>query len=420
MIITMVATGSLNTISATLQLARPARNKIGELKYFEHYYVQTLFMMLGETMCMLAYMLLKWYHKDHPEKVDGEAKSMNPLVMWPAACMDLVATSLGYMGLAWMRNAGFFQMLRATPMIWCGLLSMPILKLRLKWFNWFGILVIVLGLVIKALPYTSPKIYGAPENFGDEWHDNCVNAMTKFQNETNLPPWGPWTPLNIKENESGESCGKSCRMSVGAGMVVVGEFFHGLQFVYEQKYMMKYDLHPLKVVGYEGIFGVLTLSVLLWPMYFVKFGSNEGLLDGIALGPEYRLEDAIDAFGMIFNANKGYSTVNENNGWLLAWTLGNMFSIAAFNWSGITVLKQTNAPTRAVLDQLRIIFIWVTFLPSYDYLCSVKDFFHWTAPIGLVILVCGIWIYNDVIIMPLIRKLRGESPKDKKDEEEDE
>ena len=66
------------------------------------------------------------------------------------------------------------------------------------------------------------------------------------------------------------------------------QFFHGLQFVYEQKYMMKYDLHPLKVVGYEGIFGVLTLSVLLWPMYFVKFGSNEGLLDGIALGPEYR------------------------------------------------------------------------------------------------------------------------------------
>ena len=59
--------------------------------------------------------------------------------------------------------------------------------------------------------------------------------------------------------------------------------------MYEQKYMNKYNLHPLKVVGLEGISGVLTLCVLLWPMYFITFDKT-GIMKGIALGPEGRSE----------------------------------------------------------------------------------------------------------------------------------
>jgi len=416
MIVTMVITGTLNTISATLQIARPSRNKFGKLEYFEHYYVQTLFMMLGETLCMVAYLILKWYHKDHPEKVDGEAKPMNPLVMWPAAFMDIVATSLGYMGLAFMQNAGMFQMLRVTPMIWCGLLSMPLLKQKLKWYNWFGMLVVACGLIIKAIPLFFPL----PEDKGLDWKEACVEQNMRHKHLTNLTLWGQ-SPLNGAEAEDNESsCNSNCLMGIGAAMVIVGEFFHGLQFVYEQKYMNKYDLHPLKVVGFEGISGVLTLCVLLWPMYFITFDKT-GIMEGVALGPEGRFEDAIDAFVMIFNGNQGHSGPLENDNWLLGWTLGNMCSIAVFNWAGITVAKELNATTRAVLDQLRIVLIWGTFLiPFGPFLCRVQDYFHWTAPIGLSILVCGVWIYNDVIVLPLIRKCLGTSKSSDNDEESDE
>ena len=44
----------------------------------------------------------------------------------------------------------------------------------------------------------------------------------------------------------------TCQKLVGIAFVLVGEFFHGCQFVYEEKYVVAYDLHPLKVVGYEG------------------------------------------------------------------------------------------------------------------------------------------------------------------------
>ena len=66
-----------------------------------------------------------------------------------------------------------------------------------------------------------------------------------------------------------------------------------------------------------------------------------------------RFEDAIDAFVMIFNGNQGHSGPLENNNWLLGWTLCFMFSIAVFNWAGMTVSKELSATSRAVLNQLR-------------------------------------------------------------------
>ena len=40
---------------------------------------------------------------------------------------------------------------------------------------------------------------------------------------------------------------------------------------------------------------------------------------------------------MIFNGNQGHTGKYENNYWLLGWTLGNMCSIAVFNWAGQAV-----------------------------------------------------------------------------------
>ena len=79
---------------------------------------------------------------------------------------------------------------------------------------------------------------------------------------------------------------------------------------------------------------------------------------------------------------------NGGQYWLLGWTIGNMFSISIFNYSGeltakhlclalvktkllqpwiskcsgITVTKHMSATTRTVLDQIRVILIWAVFL----------------------------------------------------------
>ena len=101
---------------------------------------------------------------------------------------------------------------------------------------------------------------------------------------------------------------------------------------------------------------------------------------------------------MIFDGNQGHSGKYENNYWLLGWTLGNMCSIAVFNWAGragarysqfsqdsplsagITVAKKVDATTRAVLDQLRTVIIWAVFIiPFGPALCRVQQYFHFTA-----------------------------------------
>jgi len=373
----MVVTGTLNTVSAGLQLGKPAMNKNGEYQYFEHYFVQTLFMMLGESMCMIVYGILKYVvYKDDKQKIDGDMLPMSPLVLWPAAFLDIVATSLGYMGLGFMRNPGFFQMLRVTPMIFCGLLSMPILKQKFKLHNWIGMLIVCGGIIIKALQFVLPH---------DEVEFNYCALNLDITNDTLTTPPPNESDIEKFIAENG--------LYVGMALVVVGEFFHGCQFVYEQKYLTKYNLPPLLCVGYEGINGVITLCILLWPLYFIILGKPFGL------GPEYRFEDAIDAFHQIFSAGP------ENGGWLIGWTFGNMCSIAIFNFAGITVMRELSATTRAVLDQLRIIFIWAIFLLPWGIeLCRLQDKFTWPAPLGLAVLIVGVFVYLDVIIMPFIRK----------------
>lgn len=398
MICLMVTTGTINTVSAGLQLARQAMNKVGEMAYFEHYFVQTLFMMLGETMCMVVYWILKYgvYRNDH-KKIDGDMIPMNPLVLWPASFLDITATSLGYMGLGFMKNPGFFQMLRVSPIIFCGLISIPVLKQRLKLHNWAGIFVVCTGLIIKALPYVlthdqAPSLVPHPD---DKAASNfCGDNLTVSEDWTT--PFPLLTTAAPVEQTDMEKWIDANGMVVGIILVLVGEFFHGAQFVYEEKYLTKYKIPPLMCVGLEGINGVLTLLVLLWPAYFIVIGKPFGL------GPENRLEDAIDAFIQIFDGHNG--------GWLLAWTFGNMCSIAVFNFAGITVMRELSATTRAVLDQIRIVSIWAIFLlPLGPFLCRLQDGFNFVAPIGLFILICGVFIYLDVIIMPTIRKFTGKS-----------
>jgi len=372
----MVTTGTLNTITATLQLARKAVGKDGKLTEFQHPYIQAMFMMLGECLCMCAFLIIKFINRKKPSQSDE--KPCNPMILYPAAFMDLIGTAVGYMGLAFCKDGGTFQMLRATAMMWAGLLSIPFLGRMLKLHQVAGMIVIAGGLGIKAsemfLPGYVEKDYCASELDNSTAWDNITKYTTEVPESTQTPIFD-----------------QNIQTPVGYALIIFGEFLHGLQFVYEEKFLVKYNLPPMKVVGWEGIFGFITMGLLLWPLYFIEVAPP------IGSGPDLRFEDAIDGFTQIFGG--------KPNVWLLMWTLGNMCSIACFNFAGVSVTAELSSTTRAVLDNLRIIFIWAFFLlPLGDYTCAVRDEFHYLHPIGLIVLLVGIWLYNDIIIMPFVRK----------------
>ncbi|XP_013400884.1 solute carrier family 35 member F6 [Lingula anatina] len=164
-------------------------------------------------------------------------------------------------------------------------------------------------------------------------------------------------------------------------LIIMAQIIVAVQMVVEEKFVMKHNVPPLQAVGWEGFFGFTILGILLVPMYYIDVGHP------FSDNPEGRLEDAIDGF------------IQISNSWIVALaTFGNIVSIAFFNFSGISVTKEMSATTRMVLDSLRTASIWVVTL------AVGWQTFQYLQLIGFFLLFVGMCLYNDIIILPLMRK----------------
>lgn len=144
-------------------------------------------------------------------------------------------------------------------------------------------------------------------------------------------------------------------------------------FVLEEKFVAGLDIPPLQAVGFEGLFGFITLSALLVPFYFIPvsppFSNNA----------HHVLEDLPDALTQL-----------ANSGRLSLAMLGTIVSIAFFNFAGISVTKELSATTRIVLDSVRTVVVWV-----YSLLLEGKQFYFLDF-IGFSLLIIGMCVYNNI------------------------
>ena len=87
-----------------------------------------------------------------------------------------------------------------------------------------------------------------------------------------------------------------------------------------------------------------------------------------------------------------------------------ILSIGIFNFAGISITKQMSATTRKILDTLRTAVIWFCSMMLYFVdkrwgMPSFKDEF-WLQLGGFFLIVTGVFLYSDILIMPLIRARR--------------
>ncbi|XP_009647943.1 solute carrier family 35 member F6, partial [Egretta garzetta] len=127
-------------------------------------------------------------------------------------------------------------------------------------------------------------------------------------------------------------------------------------------------------------FGFIILGLLLVPMYYTPAGSFSG-------NPRRTLEDALDAFCQI-----GHQPL------IALALLGNISSIAFFNFAGISVTKEISATTRMVLDSLRTLVIWAVSL------AVGWETFHGLEILGFGVLLVGAALYNG-LHQPLLARL---------------
>ncbi|NXH78089.1 S35F6 protein, partial [Hydrobates tethys] len=310
---------------------------------FQHPFLQAVGMFLGEFSCLGVFYLLVWRDRRRPEPSMAPSQPFSPLLFLPPALCDMTGTSIMYVALN-MTSASSFQMLRGSVIIFTGLLSVAFLGRKLELSQWLGILVTIVGLVVVGL---------ADLHSSHDQKRKLSEVIT-----------GTWQP----SEEVGWLWGEITPCRACAWL-----YMHGSA-------ALPVCQHPSDTHSHPGFFGFIILALLLVPMYYIPAGSFSG-------NPRRTLEDALDAFCQIGRRP------------LIALALlGNISSIAFFNFAGISVTKEISATTRMVLDSLRTLVIWAISL------AVGWETFHGLEILGFGVLLAGAALYNG-LHRPLLARL---------------
>jgi len=374
----MLVFGSFNTLSVKWADTMTSESVDGTQKPFNHPFLQACGMFLGEMLCMLAFWLTACWRRRRTEGSPyadigaEEPRPFSPFVFLPPALCDMTATSVQYIGLT-LTYASSFQMLRGAVIIFTGILSTIFLRARLAWYKWFGMVFVIGGLITVGL---SDMMNQKPE--GCSMPPSPFNTSLAHGYSMALPPLTfTSSPLCDSDNSSSLH-----NVLLGDFLIFGSQIIVATQMVYEEKFVSKYNVPALQAVGWEGTFGFTTLALLLIPASFIEVGPAFGH------GPRHVLEDAYDGCYQL-----------AHNPLLALAFCGTIVSIAFFNFAGISITKELSATTRMVLDSVRTLVIWMVSIGV-----GWQGFFAMQLG-GFVILILGMMFYNDIVILPIVRRV---------------
>lgn len=370
MILLMIATGSINTIANKLQNISTSCDR-----RYQHNWFITFCMFIGETLCLWSYFVMQCIEKnkknederflvnsdnidnakeesdDQDEKTKESASNELPEaspfnLMLPALC-DFFGSSIMTIGLGLIASS-VYQMLRGSLIIFTTIFSIVFLKSKFHRHNYFGIFVVVSGLTLVGI-----------SSLGGSSDESSNNA------------------------------------TVGFILVIFAQVFTATQFILEENFMKKYNCHPLKAVGWEGVWGFCFYLIFLVAAQNIKCPVSESKNDFFKLicfqDPEtgvYLLEDSLYALKQL-----------ANNSSLLIYCILYICSIGVFNFVGITISKLLSSPARAIIDTIRTIVVWAFFLlPIVDE--QFQETFAWLQFLGFILLIVGTIIYNEILVIP--------------------
>ena len=144
---------------------------------------------------------------------------------------------------------------------------------------------------------------------------------------------------------------------IGVVVIIVGQVFGGLNYIFEEKFLSYYDdLHPLIVVGWEGIWGSIILSFMLLIFQYIPC-SNTSLCSGNVI------EDSISAFKELGSSSSQ-----------IVFTILLLPLICLYNTSGTSVTAYGSAAARCTIEQLRNLIVWIFFLAVRVNGAYIEDF----------------------------------------------
>jgi len=285
---------------------------------FDHPFFQSLLMMIGESLCLIAYLCTRGQRLKEQESALTSPEA--PRIVFMVACLlDWTATTLVNMAYV-VIAASVVQMTRGAIVIFTCLFSVVFLGRRQHGYHIVGVSMVFLGITLVSL--------------------------SAFVNPSHAP----------------QARTLAYQRMLGIGLCMGAQVFQAAMLVYEEKIMSRYHVPPLQVVGMEGVCGIMVGVVLL---SFLNF---------------FDLESTPVAYYQITHSTP-----------LLMAVIGSIFSIAIFNYSGVTVTLQASATARSTIDVSRTILIWAV------ELLLRWNTFNIIQLAGFVILAFGTLLYNRLI-----------------------
>jgi len=182
----------------------------------------------------------------------NEDESRIPLRGWrifllaaPSVC-DITGTTLMNVGLLFVA-ASIYQMTRGALVLFVGLFSVIFLRRKLYLYQWSALFVVVLGVALVGL---AGALFG-DQSGHDLTQDDGVSANTAG------------TP-------------EAVQTIIGVLLIAAAQIFTASQFVLEEWILENYEMDPIEVVGWEGIFGFSVTFVGMLIMYAVVGSTAAG------------------------------------------------------------------------------------------------------------------------------------------------
>ncbi|KAM6500852.1 hypothetical protein JOM56_003866 [Amanita muscaria] len=362
----MILTGSSNSIWGKWQDMQCVENcsDPDPLKHvlYEQPVWQTLQMFLGEMLCFIP-VIYTWFKASRQSSLrlplDSDSSPDAPvkpyarelagskiLLLWIPALCDLIGTTLMNVGLLY-TPVSIYQMTRGALVLFVGILSVIFLRRHLWSYQWLSLLIVMGG--VSLVGYSGSLIKDA------------VKEVVGFLQTGTVQGNGAEPEIT--------------KVVVGVFFILFAQIFTATQFVVEEKIMSRYSVAPLVAVGWEGFFGALSV-LLLMPVLSIP---------------------SITVQSPFFDLPRGWRQMIDTPSVL--WSgIAIAFSIALFNYFGLSVTRHVSATARSLTDTCRTLSIWLISLAlGWEKLMFPISVLQ---VLGFSLLVYGTFLFNDLVAIP--------------------
>lgn len=172
---------------------------------------------------------------------------------------------------------------------------------------------------------------------------------------------------------------------IGVLLIAGAQIFTATQFVLEERIMEKYAMEPIKVVGWEGVFGFLVTLIGMIILHFAIGTGYFNAREGLYQMTHYR---AIAVSSLLIMVSIGYVFFHS-------YPQSSLTCCSGFNFFGLSVTRTVSATSRSTIDTCRTLFIWIVSLGLG------WETFKWLQVAGFALLVYGTFLFNDLIRPPI-------------------